>query len=75
MIKHTEEFKQKAVRIALTSGLPRDRVASDLGIGKSTLASGSRIIGLPIWWQRRRRIWDARMNASALKTVCSGRRG
>ena len=37
MIKHTEEFKQEAVRIALTSGLPRDRVASDLGIGKSTL--------------------------------------
>ena len=28
MIKHTEEFKQEAVRIALTSGLPRDRVAS-----------------------------------------------
>jgi transposase len=25
------------VRIALTSGLPRYRVASDLGIGKSTL--------------------------------------
>lgn len=37
MIKHTEEFEQEAVRIALTSGLPRDRVASDLGIGKSTL--------------------------------------
>lgn len=37
MIKHTEEFKQEAVRIALTSGLPRDRIASDLGIGKSTL--------------------------------------
>jgi transposase len=37
MIKHTEEFKQEAVRIALASGLPRDRVASDLGIGKSTL--------------------------------------
>ena len=37
MIKHTEEFKQEAVRIALTSGLPRDRVALDLGIGKSTL--------------------------------------
>ena len=37
MIKHTEEFKQEAVRIALTSGLPRDRVAADLGIGKSTL--------------------------------------
>ncbi|WP_232455635.1 IS3 family transposase [Sphingomonas sp. KC8] len=37
MIKHSEEFKHEAVRIALTSGLPRDRVASDLGIGKSTL--------------------------------------
>ena len=30
-IKHTEDFKQEAVRIALTSGLPRRRVASDLG--------------------------------------------
>lgn len=37
MIKHTEEFKQEAVRIALTSGLSRDRVASDSGIGNSTL--------------------------------------
>ncbi len=37
MIKHSEEFKQEAVRIALTSGLSRERVASDLGVGKSTL--------------------------------------
>ena len=37
MIKHTDEFKREAVRIALTCGLPRDRVASDLGVGKSTL--------------------------------------
>jgi len=37
MIKHTEEFKREAVRIALTSGLRRDRIASDLGVGKSTL--------------------------------------
>ena len=37
MIKHTDEFKREAVRIALSSGLPRDRVASDLGVGKSTL--------------------------------------
>jgi transposase len=37
MIKYSEEFKQEAVRIALTSGLPRERVASDLGVGKSTL--------------------------------------
>lgn len=37
MIKHSEEFKHEAVRIALTSGLPRERVAKDLGVGKSTL--------------------------------------
>lgn len=37
MFKHTEEFKREAVRIALTSGLPRERVATDLGVGKSTL--------------------------------------
>ena len=37
MIKHSEEFKQEAVRIALSSGLPRGRVAADLGVGKSTL--------------------------------------
>jgi len=37
MIKHSEEFKRETVHIALTSGLPRDRVAADLGIGKSTL--------------------------------------
>lgn len=37
MIKHSEEFKQEAVRIALTSGLSRERVASNLGVGKSSL--------------------------------------
>ena len=37
MIKHSEDFKREAVRIALTSGLSRERVAADLGIGKSTL--------------------------------------
>lgn len=31
MIKHSEEFKQETVRIALTSGLPSGRVASDWG--------------------------------------------
>jgi len=35
---HTEEFKREAVRIALTSGLTRKQVASDLGVGFSTLA-------------------------------------
>ena len=37
MKKHTEEFKKEAVRIALTSGLSRRRVSSDLGVGLSTL--------------------------------------
>jgi transposase len=37
MMKHSEEFKQEAVRISLTSGLSRERVGKDLGIGKSTL--------------------------------------
>lgn len=37
MIKHSAEFQREAVRIALTSGLPRKRVAADLGIGLSTL--------------------------------------
>lgn len=33
----TDEFRQDAVRIALTSGLTRKQVASDLGVGMSTL--------------------------------------
>jgi transposase len=36
--KHTEDFKQEAVRIALPSGLPRRRAAPDLGVGVSTLS-------------------------------------
>ena len=36
---HSEEFKRDAVRIALASGLTRRQVASDLGIGVSTLNS------------------------------------
>tara|TARA_R110002096_G_scaffold62712_1_gene154713 strand:+ start:920 stop:1204 length:285 start_codon:yes stop_codon:yes gene_type:complete len=34
----TEEFKEEAVRLALTSGRRRGEVASDLGIGESTLS-------------------------------------
>jgi len=37
---YTEEFKKEAVRLALTSGLPRRQVASDLlGVGRSTLSA------------------------------------
>ncbi|MBX8785473.1 transposase, partial [Ochrobactrum sp. GRS2] len=36
-LKHSDEFKRDAVRIAFTSGLTRRQVASDLSIGLSTL--------------------------------------
>jgi len=36
-VTHTEEFRHEAVRITLSSGLSRSRMAADLGIGKSTL--------------------------------------
>lgn len=35
--RHSVEFKRDAVRIALTSVLTRRQVASDLGIGLSTI--------------------------------------
>ena len=36
-LKRKDEFRQDAVRIALTSGLTRKQVADDLGVGMSTL--------------------------------------
>ncbi|CUJ97803.1 Transposase [Shimia thalassica] len=36
-LKRTDEFLQDAVRIALTRGLTRKRLASDLGVELSTL--------------------------------------
>ena len=36
-LKRTDEFRQDAVRIALTSGLTRKQIADDLGVGMSTL--------------------------------------
>jgi hypothetical protein len=68
MKKHTEDFKREAVRIALSSGLPRRRVASDLGVGLSTLGSGCASIGPLIWWPHRRLILPARMNGFAWRT-------
>lgn len=35
--RHSVEFRGEAVRLALTSGLTRKQLASDLGIGFSTL--------------------------------------
>ena len=36
-LKRTEEFRQDAVHIGLTSGLTQKQLADDLGIGMSTL--------------------------------------
>jgi transposase len=36
-MRHTDEFRREAVRIATTSGLTRPQVSSDLGVGLSTL--------------------------------------
>lgn len=36
-VTYTFEFRREVVRIALSNGLPRERVAPGLGIGKSTL--------------------------------------
>ena len=36
-LKRTDEFRQDAVRIALTSGLTGRQVADDLGVGMSML--------------------------------------
>ncbi|SFD96279.1 transposase [Salipiger profundus] len=41
---HSDEFKRDAVRIAFTSGLTRRQVASDLGVGLSTLGKWIRVI-------------------------------
>jgi len=40
---HGDGFKRDAVRILQTSGLTRRQVASDLGVGQSTLAKRVRV--------------------------------
>lgn len=67
MKEHTEDFKRGAVRIALSSGLSRRRVASDLGLACRRWESGCASIGPLIWCQRRRLILPARMNGFVLR--------
>ena len=42
--RHSDEFKRDAGRIALTSGLTRRQVASDLGVGLSTLNKWVKVV-------------------------------
>jgi len=69
MIKHSEESKREAVRIALSSRLPRDRVASDLRVGKSTLHKWislyrpSQLVAALA-----KQIWHVRTNGFTLRT-------
>ena len=44
MMKHSEEFKQEAVRIALTSGLSRRRVSADLARENERLRLENRLL-------------------------------
>jgi transposase len=67
-IKYTEDFKLEAVRIALSSGLPRARIASDLGVGKSTLSkwiSVCRPTDMPVAPQRTRPTANGRAKSYA----------
>lgn len=65
MIKRIEEFKHEPVRIALNSGLPRERVASDLRIRKSTLGKRVSQHRPSDLVQHRRQIWTGKMSAFA----------
>ena len=73
---HGDEFKRDAVRIALTSGLTRRQVASDLGVGLSTLGKWIRAISdeakVP---DRDADLSRARMNGCGKRTVYCARRG
>ena len=42
---HSDEFRRDAVRIALTSGLTRRQVSTDLGVGLSTLNKWIKVFG------------------------------
>lgn len=74
-MKHTEDFKREAVRIALGSGLSRTRVASDLGIGKSTLAKWIVDYRPDEAGSGQQADLPARMNVFIWRTEFCGRRG
>ena len=72
---YSDEFKRDAVRIALTSGLTRRQVASDLGIGLSTLGKWVRAVSEEAKVPRRMPSFCARTNGCAKRTAYFARRG
>jgi len=52
-LKRTDEFRQDAVRIALTGGLTRKQVADDLDVGMSSLTNGSQHPETRTWLHKR----------------------
>lgn len=56
-LRRTDEFRQDAVRIALTSGLTRKQVADDLGVGMSTLNKWITRTEIQAWFPKR--IWPS----------------
>ena len=53
--RFTPEFRAEAVRLAQTSGRSRREIASDLGMGRSTLRN---------WIDRRDGRWSSRLKAA-----------
>jgi len=85
---HTAEFKQEAVRVALTSGLTTARQAIRsvdergasrlrliLGLGFQRSATGYSRIGKTLRSHCCKPIWSARLLSFAKKTGFCGRRG
>lgn len=75
-MKHTEDFKREAVRIALSSGLSRARgLRETWALANLRWRNGEWIIVRTSRDLDSRLIWPARMNASAWRTEFCGRRG
>ena len=81
MQKHTEEFKQEAVRIALSKGLSQRRIAADLGVGLLTpkKSNGSDRVSVyrptDLVAALAKQVWPRRTNGFALRTVSSRSKG
>jgi hypothetical protein len=56
--RYSDEFRRDAVRIATTSGLTRPQIASDLGVGVSTLNKWVGIVRLKCFAKVEPRIWS-----------------